>query len=124
MGDTLRSRAQKFEKLRESIEAKVDLITRPVANAMLFLLDAVKSLDRQIGQLNQTLQELVMSDERGRLLQSVLGVGTQISARVITVVGNIERFNSPRSLVAYVGVAPRNFITGHKISPRKAWQLS
>ena len=69
-----------LKKLRESIEAKVDLITRPVANAMLFLLDAVKSLDRQIGQLNQTLQELVMSDERGRLLQSVLGVGTQISA--------------------------------------------
>lgn len=86
---------------------------------MLFLLDAVKSLDRQIGQLNQTLQELVMSDERGRLLQSVLGVGTQISARVITVVGNIERFNSPRSLVAYVGVAPRNFITGHKNLTKK-----
>lgn len=108
-----------LKKLRESIEAKVDLITRPVANAMLFLLDAVKSLDRQIGQLNQTLQELVMSDERGRLLQSVLGVGTQISARVITVVGNIERFNSPRSLVAYVGVAPRNFITGHKNLTKK-----
>lgn len=58
-----------LKKLRESIEAKVDLITRPVTNAMLFLLDAVKSLDRQIGQLNQTLQELVMSDERGRLFE-------------------------------------------------------
>ena len=41
-----------LKKLRESIEAKVGLITRPVANAM----------------LNKTLKELVMSDERGRLL--------------------------------------------------------
>ena len=57
-----------LKKLRESIEAKVGLITRPVANAMLFLLDAVKSFDQQIGQLNKTLKELVMSDERGRLL--------------------------------------------------------
>lgn len=60
-----------LKKLRESIEAKVGLITRPVANAMLFLLDAVKSFDQQIGQLNKTLKELVMSDERGRLLPGV-----------------------------------------------------
>ena len=57
-----------LKKLRESIEAKVGLITRPFANAMLFLLDAVKSFDQQIGQLNKTLKELVMSDERGCLL--------------------------------------------------------
>ena len=57
-----------LKKLRESIEAKVGLITRPVANDMLFLLDAVKSFDQQIGQLNKTLKELVMSDERGCLL--------------------------------------------------------
>lgn len=57
-----------LKKLRESIEDKVGLITRPVANDMLFLLDAVKSFDQQIGQLNKTLKELVMSDERGCLL--------------------------------------------------------
>lgn len=108
-----------LKKLREAVEAKVDLISKPVAESLLSLFDAVKSLDYQIGQLDKTLQELVMSNQQGRLVQTVLGVGTQISARIITVVGNVNRFESPRALVAYVGLAPRNIITGHKNAPKK-----
>ena len=44
-----------LKKLREAVEAKVDLISKPVAESLLSLLDAVKSLDYQIGQLDKTL---------------------------------------------------------------------
>ena len=48
-----------------------------------------------------------------------MGVGTQIAGRFITVVGDVKRFDKPRSLVAYIGCVPKNIITGHVNKPRQ-----
>ena len=75
-----------------------------------------------VGHEEQRKLAHIVVNHRGALLLDVLGVGTQIAARFLTTIGDIERFDSPRSAVAYVGLAPKNNITGHinKPKPRKS----
>lgn len=104
--------------MRLAVEARAELLSESVAQALTQLLERVRDLDRQITELDKALQALLMQDERGQLLDKVFGIGTQIAARFITVVGDIRRFPNPRSLVAFIGCVPRNIITGHRNLPK------
>lgn len=117
-GIRLKAGSRSLKKMRLAVEAKTELLSLPVVEALVQLLERVRDLDHQIAQLDKALAELVMQDERGRLLDKVFGIGTQIAARFITVVGDISRFPNPRSLVAYIGCVPKNIITGHRNLPK------
>ena len=108
-----------LKKMREAVEAKAELMGAAAVSALTTMLDRVKTLDDQIHQLDKDLEALVSANANGRLLKSVMGVGTQIAGRFITVVGDVKRFEKPRSLVAYIGCVPKNFITGHVNKPRQ-----
>ena len=108
-----------LNKMRETVEAKAEMMGAAVVSALTALLDRIKTLDDQIHQLDKDLDALVSANANGRLLKSVMGVGTQIAGRFITVVGDVKRFDKPRSLVAYIGCVPKNIITGHVNKPRQ-----
>ena len=108
-----------LKKMRETVEAKAEMMGAAVVSALTALLDRIKTLDDQIHQLDKDLDALVSANANGRLLKSVMGVGTQIAGRFITVVGDVKRFDKPRSLVAYIGCVPKNIITGHVNKPRQ-----
>lgn len=83
-------------RAEDILKGNVELLSESVIAGMLSMLDRVRDLNAKITEIDKTLTELVSADPRGALLLDVLGVGTQIAARFLTTIGDIERFDSPR----------------------------
>lgn len=78
----------------------------PVAEA-----ETVAGCLRQIGFLGEEIEaidaklcEWVMSSPEARRLMSIPGVGVVAAAALMAAIGDISRFDSPRKLVAYLGL--------------------
>ena len=48
----------------------------------------------------------MMTNEVGKLLTTIPGIGPQTSARIIAAVGNPARFRNGAAFASYLGVAP------------------
>ena len=105
-------------RMQQFVDDNAKLFTEPVAKALTHMIEQIRSLDARIKELDRDLEAMVMSDAQGRQLRQVLGIGTQIAARFITVVGDISNFKDARALMAYLGCIPRNKITSHKNKPK------
>ena len=107
-----------LNQMQQFVDDRAEVFTEPVVKALTHMIEQIRSLDARIKELDSDLESMVMSDHQGRQLKQVLGIGTQIAARFISVVGDISNFKSARSLVAYLGCIPRNNITGHRNKPK------
>ena len=83
--------SKSIKKLTDTVDANVELLGIDVANTFKRLLENYKRLNAEINAMDKALQKLVQQDERGRLMQSVLGIGTQTAARLLVVTGEIVR---------------------------------
>lgn len=101
----------------KKMAAAEDMLGAEAALSMRILLDVYNSTMKQISELDKQLDALVQSNEQERRMKTVLGIGTQTAARLAVITGHIKRFSTPRSYVAYIGLAPRNIITGHSGTP-------
>lgn len=59
----------------------------------------VSDLENQIDALAEQIEEC-------QIIQSIPGIGETIAATIISEIGEIERFNHPKKLVAFAGVDP------------------
>lgn len=59
----------------------------------------LSKLDDQIDALAEEIEEY-------KIIQSIPGIGGKIAATIISEIGEIERFNHPKKLVAFSGVDP------------------
>lgn len=79
-------------------------------------------LERNIGTLAEELDEYA-------LIQSIPGIGPKIAATILSEIGEIDRFNHPKKLVAFAGIDPSVFSSGkftatqNRITKRGARQL-
>jgi len=64
-------------------------------------------LDEEIALVGRALAEAVVDSAEVRRLMSVPGVNLQTAATFMARVGKIERFESPRQLVSYLGLDPK-----------------
>lgn len=55
---------------------------------------------------------MVKSIEESKIIQSIPGIGEKIAATIISEIGEIERFNHPKKLVAFSGLDPHIFESG------------
>lgn len=46
------------------------------------------------------------------IIQSIPGIGEKIAATIISEIGEIERFNHPKKLVAFAGIDPSVYSSG------------
>ncbi|MBA9027435.1 transposase [Peribacillus huizhouensis] len=51
---------------------------------------------------------IALANEMGKykMIQSIPGIGEKIAATIISEIGEIDRFNHPKKLVAFAGVDP------------------
>lgn len=63
------------------------------------------TLEKQIDALANEVDEY-------EIIQSIPGIGEKIAATIISEVGEIDRFNHPKKLVAFVGIDPSVHILG------------
>jgi transposase len=67
----------------------------------------VDFLDSEVGLIESELAREALSSPQIRRLMSVPGVSLVSAAAFVAVVGEVDRFSSPKRLVSYVGLDPR-----------------
>jgi len=81
---------------------------RPTAQRV--ILDNLSLIDHLSTQIEALEADLQLSDEQQRaviLLKTMPGVGPVTAVTILAEIGNIDRFNSPKSLCHWAGLTPR-----------------
>lgn len=76
------------------------------------LLGLLKSLDEQIGRLDQAAASLAAGHEQARLLMTQPGVGPITSLAFAVTIGNTARFKRGKQVASYLGLIPREYSSG------------
>lgn len=91
-----------------STDATVGRIVRSLA-------EDLQRLAKQRKELEAQITELFHSHPDAPILNSIPGIGPRIGARILTEIGDINRFPSADHLASYAGLAPRTFQSGTSI---------
>ena len=67
---------------------------------------------KHLSKLEDEIDALAKGIEECRIIQSVPGIGEKIAATIISEIGEIDRFNHPKKLVAFAGIDPSIFESG------------
>ena len=59
-----------------------------------------------LSNLEHRIDALASEIEEYKIIQSIPGIGEKIAATIISEIGEIERFNHPKKLVAFAGIDP------------------
>jgi transposase len=103
------------KRARPQLEQRIETLpvqARWVSEQLLGQLDFVT---RQIGQLEQRLDELVQITVPMQWLQSMPGIGVILAATITLEIGDIGRFPSAEHLASYAGTTPRVHASGGKV---------
>jgi transposase len=65
-----------------------------------------------LSKLESEIDALAKEVEEYNIIKSIPGIGEKISATIISEIGEIDRFNDPKKLVAFAGVDPSVFESG------------
>ncbi len=63
-------------------------------------------------ELESQMISLASEIEEYKIIQSIPGIGEKIAATIISEIGEIDRFNHPKKLVAYAGIDPSVYSSG------------
>ncbi|SMQ64180.1 Transposase IS116/IS110/IS902 family protein [Bacillus sp. OV166] len=109
--NTKRSRSwirEKAVKLLESAERNP--FHQGVYESQLFSLDMYITMLLQyqdhLSNLETQIDDLAEEIEECKIIQSIPGIGEKIAATIISEIGEIDRFNHLKKLVAYAGIDP------------------
>lgn len=71
-------------------------------------------LDKQIAELlpHWTLEPIV------KALQALKGIASTIAVALVAEIGDFRRFSNARQLMAFLGIVPGEFSSGHSVRPR------
>lgn len=70
-------------------------------------LDQIDFLDGEIEKIARKLCEWAIASPQARRLMTIPGIGVAAAAALMAAIGDISRFDSPRKLVAYLGLDPK-----------------
>ncbi|MCM3655625.1 transposase, partial [Metabacillus litoralis] len=65
-----------------------------------------------LSKLEAEIDALAKEIEEYNIIKSIPGIGEKIAATIISEIGEIDRFNHPKKLVAFAGVDPSVFESG------------
>ncbi|MFB6467404.1 IS110 family transposase [Cytobacillus sp. Hz8] len=67
---------------------------------------------KHLSTLENEIDALAKSVEEYEIIQSIPGIGEKIAATIISEIGEIEKYNHPKKLVAFAGIDPTVFESG------------
>lgn len=68
--------------------------------------DMLLGYQKHLSALEAEIDALAKEMEEYKIIQSIPGIGRKIAATIISEIGEIERFNHPKKLVAFAGIDP------------------
>jgi transposase len=67
---------------------------------------------KHLFKLENEIDALAKEIEEYKIIQSIPGIGEKIAATIISEIGEIDRFNPPKKLVAFAGIDPSIYESG------------
>jgi transposase len=67
---------------------------------------------KHLSSLEKEIDASAREIEEYKIIQSIPGIGEKIAATIISEIGEIDRFNHPKKLVAFAGIDPSIFESG------------
>ena len=105
---------EKAQKLRES--ALRDLFQNNLYDSHIFnleiLVKIVLQYQEHLSNIADEIDALASEIEEYEILQSIPGIGEKIAATIISEIGEIDRFNGAKKLVAFAGIDPSVYSSG------------
>ena len=93
------------------------------------LITLILQYQEHLTELERNIDALAEEIEEYELIQSIPGIGHKIAATILSEIGEIDRFNHPKKLVAFAGIDPSVFSSGkftatrNRITKRGSRQL-
>lgn len=81
---------------------------------ILRLLEQLKKLDRQVGELEVQIQTWHRSNALSKRLEKIPGIGPITASALVASVGEAKNFKNGRQLAAWLGLVPKQHSTGGK----------
>lgn len=75
-------------------------------------IDMLLQYKEHLSKLEAEIDALAKEIEEYNIIKSIPGIGEKIAATIISEIGEIDRFNNPKKLVAFAGVDPSVFESG------------
>jgi transposase len=78
------------------------------------LVDHLKELDRQVGELETEIQLWHRDNAASQKLARIPGIGPMTASAMVASIGDAKNFKDGRQLAAWLGIVPRQHSTGGK----------
>jgi len=78
------------------------------------LMEHLKELDRQVGELEREIQVWHRENEASRKLAKIPGIGPITASALVASVGDAKNFANGRQMAAWMGLVPRQHSSGGK----------
>ena len=78
------------------------------------LVDHLKELDRQVGELELEIQRWHRDNAASQKLAKIPGIGPMTASALVASIGDARNFENGRQLAAWLGIVPRQHSTGGK----------
>ncbi|MEC2074164.1 MULTISPECIES: IS110 family RNA-guided transposase [Alkalihalophilus] len=105
---------EKAQKLREA--ALRNPFQKNLYESHIFNLEMLTNIVLQyqehLSNIATEIDALAKEIEEYQIIQSIPGIGEKIAATIISEIGEIDRFNHPKKLVAFAGVDPSVYSSG------------
>ncbi|MCM3358043.1 IS110 family transposase [Psychrobacillus sp. MER TA 171] len=76
------------------------------------LINIVLQYQEHLSKLSNEIDSIAKEIEEYKILQSIPGIGEKIAATIISEIGEIDRFDAAKKLVAFAGVDPSVYSSG------------
>ncbi|BBH24062.1 IS110 family transposase [Paenibacillus baekrokdamisoli] len=80
--------------------------------ALELLINLLLQYQEHLAKLDQSIEALAEELQEYDLVQSIPGIGTKIAATILAEIGEIDRFDHAKKLVAFAGIDPSVFASG------------
>ena len=115
-GETLRKMSKgsisfnRFNQLRELARNSIGYSTEIDEQIIRNLIDQIKTIDKEIKNLNELLEPLM--EQLNSPILTIPGIGVNLAAMIIGEVGDIYRFDNPEKLIKYAGLDVKIYQSG------------
>ncbi len=122
----LRAWVDRLQALKDMRQQEMNRIEALEASEQIDVLAHVKShvtwLDREIGRLERDIDDHIDRHPElkadAELIASIPGIGRTTVAKVLAYAGDVRRFDSAKALAAFIGLSPRQRLSGSSVRGR------
>jgi transposase len=110
-------RLQALQSMRQQEHNRLEALTQSTSFKIIDMVqEHIRWLERQIAQIEKDIHDHIdghpQLKQDAQLIRSIPGCGPKFTAQFLAYIGNARRFKSAKALAAFIGVTPRQRLSG------------